>query len=309
MKSLINILGLLLLSLALQAAESVNGSEVLAKRGDGLVTQAMFTAQANKIPDEARLAALRHGKRLQDVINTMLMRAQLAADARKAGFHNGQIMKDRMQLAADAELATAWMDHYVEIQPKGDYEQLAFEYYQLHKDELSSAETIDVSHILISTKEHSQEDALDLATSIHQQIENDPTKFDDFVSEYSEDPSAASNAGRFYEVKRGDMVVDFENAAFALSENEISAPIKTDYGYHIIRLDTFKAAESVEFEQVKAQLMEEQRKDHGNRVKQDYMAQLSSLDVEMSEEQVAELIKRLFGEDYVDPYASQRELK
>ena len=304
-------LSMFILSFSVQAAESVEGSEILAKRGDGIVTQEMFTAQADKIPDHARLAALRNGERLQNVINTMLIRAQLASDARKAGYHNEKIIKDRMQLAADAELAAAWMEHYLEIQPQGDYEQLAFEYYQINKDKLHSKateESIDVTHILVSTKERSPEDALALAASIHQQVENDPSKFDSLVKEHSEDPSAPNNEGRFYGVKQGDMVVTFEDAAFALSVSDISIPVKSQFGYHIIRLDESYAAEPgrpLEFEEVKVKLMDEQRKNHSNRVKQDYMSQLSSHDVEMSEEQVAELIKRLFGEDYVDPYASK----
>lgn len=304
MNPVLTILGLSVLSLSVQATETTGENEILAKRGDGIVTQAMFTAQADKIPAKARLAALRHGGRLQDVINTMLMRAQLAADARKAGYQNEQMMIDRMQLAAEAELAAAWMEHYVDTQPEGDYEQLALEYYQLHQDEMLTPETIDVSHILISMKDRSQEDAFALATSVRAKIEADPARFNDLVSEYSDDPSAASNAGHFYEVKPGDMVKEFDKASFALEENEITEPVKTQFGYHIIRLDSHTPAEKRSFEQVKQRLMEKEKKGHRNRLKQDYMARLSSQDVEMSEEQLTELIKRLFGEDFVDPYVN-----
>lgn len=301
--------GLLFFSLAIQANESNNDSEILAKRGDGVVTQSMFTAHAERIPANARLSALRNRGRLQDVINTLLIRSQLAADARKAGYQNEQIIMDRMQLAADTELAAAWMVHYVEIQPEGDYEQLAFEYYQVHKDEMLTSEKIDVSHILISSKERSQEEALELAMSLHQQLENNLEKFDDLVKQYSDDPSAASNAGRFYDVERGDMVEAFDKASFALQVNEISSPVKTEFGYHIIRLDAHKPARIVSFEEIKERLMEKQRKNHGDRIKQDYMAGLSSLEVEMSEDQLAELINRLFGEDYIDPYANGEDIQ
>ncbi len=304
MNPLFVIFSLLLLSWSVQATEPHTDSDILAQRGEGIVTQSMFTARAEMIPAKSRLAALRDGKRLQDVINTLLIRSQLAADARKAGFDKEQIVSDRMQVAAEAELAKAWMDHYVEVQPEGDYEQLAFEYYQLHQDEMLLTETIDVSHILVSMKERSQDEAFELATSLHQKIENDSSNFDKFVTEYSDDPSAASNAGHFYDVKRGDMVEAFDEASFALEVNEISAPVKTQYGYHIIRLDAHKPAGKISFEQAKERLMRQQRKNHGDRIKQDYMASLSSLEVEMSEAQMKELIDRLFGEDYVDPYAS-----
>ena len=301
------IISLLFLSLTVQASEPDTDSEILAKRGDGVVTQMMFSARAEKIPAEARLGALRDGGRLQDVINTLLLRAQLAADARKAGFQNEKIVAARMQLAADAELAEAWMTRYVESQPEGDYEQLAYEYYQTHPEEMMSSEKIDVSHILVSTKERSQEDALELATSLSEQLEKDPSIFDELVTEHSDDPSAASNAGKFHDVKRGDMVTEFDKMSFSLEVGEISDPVKTMYGYHIIRLDTRTAPEKLNFERVKQRLMDNEFKQHDDRIKQDYLGRLTSLDVEMSEQQLGELIDRLFGKDFIDPYTAGKK--
>jgi len=302
-------LSLLFLSLTVQALEPDIDSEILAKRGDGIVTQAMFSARADKIPAKSRLAALRDGNRLQDVINTLLVRAQLAADARKAGFQNEKMVAARMQLAADAELAEAWITHYVESQPEGDYEQLAYEYYQTHPKEMMSAEKIDVSHILVSTKERSQEEALELATSLGEQLEKDSSIFDDLVTEHSEDPSAASNAGKFLDVGKGAMVEEFEKMAFSLKEGEISAPVKTMYGYHIIRLDARTASEKLSFERVKQRLVDNERKQHSDRIKQDYLSSLTSLDVELSEQQLGELIDRLFGKDFIDPYTAGKKLQ
>lgn len=303
------IFSLLFLSLTVQASEPDSGSEILAKRGDGVVTQLMFSARAEQIPAKARLAALRDSGRLQDVINSLLVRAQLAEDARKAGFHNEQIVAARMQLAAEAELAKAWLTHYVDNQPEGDYEQLAREYYQLHQKEMLTSEKIDVSHILVSTEDRPQEEALELAISLSQQLENDPLVFDELVTEYSDDPSAPSNEGKFHDVKKGDMVTEFEEMAFSLQEGEISGPVKTMYGYHIIRLDAHMAPEQISFKQVKQRLMDTERKQHGDRVKQDYLGRLTSLEVEMSEQQLEELINRLFGEDFIDPYTAGKDLQ
>ena len=67
----------------------------------GVVTQQMFSARADKIPADIREPTLRNGNRLRDVINGMLLRAQLAADAREAGFDQNQVVIDRMKLAAE----------------------------------------------------------------------------------------------------------------------------------------------------------------------------------------------------------------
>ena len=271
--------------------------EILAKRGDGVVTQTTFTARADKIPANIRHATLRNSNRLRDVINSLLLRAQLAADAREAGFDTEQIVIDRMQLAADAELAEAWVQHYVETHDDADYEQLAREYYLLHGDSMLSEPAMDVSHILISADERSEEEALELANSISRQLQQDPTQFDQLIEKYSDDPSASSNKGKFSGIKKGDMVRRFETAAFELQQGEISAPVKSEYGYHIIRLDAHIVAQKTSFDEVKLQLMERERNKHRERIRSDYLGSLTALNVEMTEAALEELVDRLFDED------------
>jgi parvulin-like peptidyl-prolyl isomerase len=304
MNPILVIVGALLCTQALQANDKVEEAEILAKRGKGVVTQAEFTARANKIPLKVRHETLRNRNRVQDVINNLLLRSQLAADAREAKFDQEQVVKARMQLAADAELADAWMQHYVEAHPEADYEQLAYEYYQLNKDEMMTSPAMDVSHILISTYERPDEEALQLAESIYDQLQTNPAEFDQLVLQYSEDPSAASNNGHFENVKKGDFVKGFEDAAFSLEEGEISQPVKTEYGYHIIRLDAFTGPEPVEFEEVKPRLVDAEREKHETRIKQDYLSSLSSLEVEMTEEALREMARRQFGEEVLVPEAA-----
>jgi len=273
----------------------------LAKRGNGVVTQADFAARAAKIPADAKLATLRSGNRVRDLINTLLLRSQLASDARKAGYDQDPLVQDRMKLAAEAELAEAWAQHYVEMQPAGDYEELAKEYYLLHEDEILTSPKIDVSHILISTKDRSDDEALALAETVSEQLEKDPSKFDELVKIYSEDPSAKSNNGKFTNVKKGDMVAPFEQVAFALDVGQISGPVKTQYGYHLIRLDAKIAPEKLSFEQVKPQLVEMEQKKHDDRIMQDYIGRLTSLNIEMTEEALKKMVESQFGEDYAEP--------
>ena len=269
-----------------------DGQDVLAKRGNGIVYQSMFEAHANGIPENTRRNALRDGKRLQDMINGLLVNAQLAADAREAGFDTEQVIMNRMKLAAENELAEAWLKHYVESQPDGDYEQLAHEYYLLNQDSFLSLPKMDVSHILISTKERSDEEAKALADSLSAQISGQPSVFDSLVLEYSEDPSASTNKGSFKSVKKGDMVKSFEDAAFALQKGEVSSPVKTAYGYHIIRLDAYIAPTLQSFEEVKTRLISRERELHRERIQKNYLNSLTSLNVEMTKEALEEMVRR-----------------
>ncbi len=279
------------------ADAKVKDSEILAQRGKGVVTQDMFLARADKIPADIRRPTLRDRTRLQTVLNNLLLSEQLAAAAREAGFDKEKIVRDRMKLAADAELGEAWLQHYVEMQPAADYEELAREYYQLHKDSMTSQPRIDVSHILISTKKHPAQEARALADKLSAQLKANPAAFDDMVAMYSEDPSAVSNKGHFRNIKRGDMVKPFETAAFNLKPGEISEPVETKYGFHIIRLDRFIAPKHLTFDEVKAQLIEQERKKHRDRISREYLSTLAAKDVKMTKEALQKMVAKVFGED------------
>jgi len=290
-----------------QAAEKQIQPDVLAQRGEGIVSQSSFEAQADRIPKDQRHRTLRDRDRLQDIINTLLINAQLSAEARAAGFDTERIVVDRMKLAAETELARAWLDYYVASQPAGNYEQLAREYYELNQDKLLSPQKIDVSHILVSRKEHTPEEAKELADSLSDQLKEQPSLFDQFITQYSEDPSAATNKGMYKSVKRGQMEKPFEEVAFALQENEISSPVRTIHGYHIIRLDARIAATKKTFEEVRPGLMERERKAHEERIKRDYLASLTSLDVSMTKEALDEMFRRQFGENFSESPDSSPE--
>jgi len=309
LSTVILIISILGSSQLLNADESSAELDILAKRGKGVVTQDEFDARVAQIPEQYRLKLIRDRNRFKEVLNQMLLGSQLAADAREAGFEMDQQVIERMKLAAENELAAAWLQHYIATQPAADYEALAFEFYQFNKKKIVSESSVDVTHILISNKDRSEEEALALANNLYDQVTENPSSFGEMVLTHSEDPSASSNIGSFKAVKRGDMVAPFEKKAFALKPGEISEPVKTEYGYHIIRLDAYNAPVELPFEAVKGQLIDRERKEHEARIEGDYRNLLSSLNVEMSQENLEKMIDRQFGEDYVDPYTNNEELE
>ncbi len=143
MKSLLTVIlviSLLGLSQVASTDQSVAQLDILAKRGKGVVSQDKFDARAARIPDTHRLEVLRDRNRLRDILNSLLLNSQLAADAREAGLEADKLVIERMKLAAETELAAAWLQHYVASQPAADYEALALDYYRLHKGEMLSME-------------------------------------------------------------------------------------------------------------------------------------------------------------------------
>jgi dolichyl-phosphooligosaccharide-protein glycotransferase len=95
-------------------------------------------------------------------------------------------------------------------------------------------EEVNAAHILISTEDKSEEEALILI----QEIESQATieSFAELAKKYSQDPGSAVNGGTLGWFGKGLMVQEFEEATFSLNIGEISKPVKTQFGYHLIYL-------------------------------------------------------------------------
>ncbi len=105
-------------------------------------------------------------------------------------------------------------------------------------------ESMEASHILVAfsgalkaeqTVTRTKEEAKALADSLSERLKNGEN-FVDLAKEFSDGPSAET-AGSLGSFVRGQMVAPFEKAAFALKEGELSAPVESEFGYHIIRSD------------------------------------------------------------------------
>ena len=273
--------------------------EILATRGKGIVTQAAFDTRVARIPERDRLTVLRDKTRVSDLLDNMLLKAQLAADAREHGFDRDPATRARMKLAAEEELGQAWIEQYVNLQGDADYEQMALETWELEKDRFRTQETTDVSHILLGVEERDLEAAEALAREVLDLVRADPERFDELALEYSEDSALAANQGHYRNVKEGQMVESFEEAAFAMQPGQISDPVKTQYGYHIIRLDAFNPGRQMTFEEVHDSLVKQARKRHRDRVMNEYLGRLSLLEVEMTPDALEEMVRRQFGDDAV----------
>ena len=116
-------------------------------------------------------------------------------------------------------------------------------FYDEHPEEFKSGESVTASHILVDTEES--------ALNILADIKAGKISFEDAAKTYSSCPSK-ENGGSLGEFTRGQMVPEFDAAAFAMAEGEISeAPVKTQFGYHLIKLTAKKESNTVPFDEVK----------------------------------------------------------
>lgn len=120
-------------------------------------------------------------------------------------------------------------------------------YYEEHQQEFGAPEERRAAHILIAVAaaapQAEQEVAKAKADQLLQQVRQNPGRFAELAKTNSGDPGSAANGGDLGFFGRGMMVKPFEDAAYALRQGEISELVKSDFGYHVIKLLAVKPAQ------------------------------------------------------------------
>jgi peptidyl-prolyl cis-trans isomerase C len=129
----------------------------------------------------------------------------------------------------------------------------AKKYYESHKDRYST-EQIRAFHIL----SRDEAEARELKKKVKGMTDD---QFQELAEKVSKDPSAKNNRGDLGFFGRDRMVAEFTNPAFEAGEGEIVGPVKTTYGYHIIKVVSKKPGKPLKFEEVEAKVKNDLRTD------------------------------------------------
>jgi len=123
--------------------------------------------------------------------------------------------------------------------------------YEKEKSRLEVAEKRHARHILITGKDDAA--ALAQAQQVLAQAKSGKD-FGELAKQYSQDPGSAPNGGDLGWAERSAFVKPFADALFGMKVGEIAGPVKTQYGYHIIRLDEIQASKGKSFEEARPEL-------------------------------------------------------
>jgi len=137
-------------------------------------------------------------------------------------------------------------------------------YYDSNIQRFRVDEQRRASHILITSpkdaKPADRQAAKEKAQKLLDEVRKHPETFADVAKKNSQDPGSAEKGGDLGFMGRGALVKPFEDAMYALKENQISDLVETDYGYHIIKLTGIKPAQTQPLEAVRAELEGELKK-------------------------------------------------
>lgn len=157
------------------------------------------------------------------------------------------------------------------------------ERYDQLRDQLTTEELRTASHILLTVGEDDNEDTVKLKIDDLKKRITQGEDFSTLAREFSQDPGSAQEGGDLGEVERGAMVKPFETALFSLHVNQVSEPVKTQFGWHIIKLNGLSGGDTKSFEQARAEIEEELKADMAESQIYDLAENLASIGYEESD--------------------------
>lgn len=144
-----------------------------------------------------------------------------------------------------------------------DAEALA--YYNENQEMFKDPETVAAKHILVDSEEKINE--------IREEITSGRISFEEAARKYSSCPSSEQD-GNLGEFSKGMMVPEFEEAAFGLNIGEISEAVKTQFGYHLIKLEGKNEAKIKPFDEVKKSVVDQLIQERQQKKYMDFVKEL-----------------------------------
>ncbi len=215
-------------------------NQVILTIGDQKITAKDFDTLVNSLPAQYQSAA--RGPQKRQFAERLVQLKILSGEAEKRGVDKEPEVKEQIAFNRENVLAAALFQELVKNAKVDD--QAAMKYYNEHKSEYEQAKG---RHILIrfkgsqvplrpGEKELSDEEALAKAQDLRKQLLAG-ADFATLAKANSDDTGSGVNGGDLGTFKHGQMVPAFEQAAFALPVGQVSEPVKTQFGYHLIKVD------------------------------------------------------------------------
>ncbi len=229
------------------------------------------------IPDNIRPSILADKKKLRNVMDSTYITKVGAHRAEQKGLQNTPDVRANLRKYRQNLLAMAEADDVIKTLTAGNsLEQLAKEKYLINKEQYRTPESIEASHILIKGADYpSAEEALAEVNKVRQSILTGEISFEDAAKEHSADGGSAVKGGDLGRFSRGKMVKPFEEAAFSIQQpGDMSEPVETQFGYHIIRLDMKYPSGIKLFEQVKAQIIQGLEQERRQEIRENYLIEI-----------------------------------
>lgn len=234
-------------------------NKVVLQIGDEKITAAQYDQLVNALPQQYQKAA--RGPQKRQIAEQMVQLKVLSQEAEKRSVDQQPLVKQQLAFDRQNVLAGALYNELVKNVKVDDAAIKA--YYDAHKAEF---ESVKAEHILVrfkgsavplrtGQKELTDEEALAKVQELRKQLLAG-ADFAAMAKSDSDDSGSGANGGDLGTFKHGQMVGAFETAAFSLPVGQLSEPVKTQFGYHLIKVES---KQTRTLEEAKAEIVDKLR--------------------------------------------------
>jgi peptidyl-prolyl cis-trans isomerase C len=233
----------------------------LAKVNDRAITDKDIQMALSGLNDGQRTSFLKDINNKRQILSNLIDQEILAQEAEKEKLDQDQEYKDALATFRKQFLANRILQKNLGAQLN---DKAARKYYDQHKIQYST-DQVNAMHILLTDEAQAQD--------ILKKAKGPDVDFQALAEKFSKDPSAKNNRGDLGIINRNSpFVKEFKDAAFSAKEGAIVGPVKTAFGYHIIKVAKKKVGKALEYDEVelrvKGDLRQEMIEDYVNKIKQ-----------------------------------------
>ncbi len=277
------------------SAQSATDDAVVAQRGVVKLTLQDIDLALESVPAADRSAVVAGSDRLQHILDSELLNKQMAQRGREMKLMESPMVQRLVARAADQELAKITLDQIVKNAKRPDFALVAKEYYKANSAEFATPVTSVVQHILISNTGKTAPEIRAKVQEVLKKAQAPGVNFESLVTEYSDDPSKSDNQGVMTVSEPGQFVPTFEAAAQALKADGDISQVDTEYGTHVLRLVSRKAAGMKTFESVREEIITKLSGQFEDGIRTKFFSDLRSANPVFHEDMI-EAVRKRYGE-------------
>jgi len=247
----------LLFSHSLLLAENLpKTDEVLAQVGDSRLTSSRLDMMIDLMPPQIQVMLRSNEQMKKELINRWVDINLIVQEALATKIDQDPLVKLKIDEMKNRVLVETLNSQRLDTQTPVPEEEVKA-YYQNHSSEFEQGEQVQAQHILIRLEANANAEDKEKARKsidlIQDKLKNGES-FATLAEQFSEDPGSKNKGGNLGYFGRGQMVKEFEDAAFDTEPGKTSPPVQTNFGWHLIHVLDRKAPQKLPLEQVSKEI-------------------------------------------------------
>jgi peptidyl-prolyl cis-trans isomerase C len=239
--------------------ESQKTEAVISQAGDWKLTFADLERIVSYYPEEQRALILQDPKKLMTLARRLTQAKVLSDKAYAEGFYERPDIREQLKINEQDKLSLAYVQEKV-VKDLSVSDEDARLYYRSHKDDYKVPDQVKVRHILLRLRKNADEEVVQQTRRRAEDILKKAKAGEDFAvlaAAFSEDPGSRDSGGDLGWVVRSKLDPTFAKAAFAAEKGQVVGPVRSAYGFHLLKVEDRRPARQLPYEAVAERIRKE----------------------------------------------------